>query len=187
MVTDLIQIDPVERVPDPNNSSEPGSIIVREERGFLNNVIDIFVNPTRGINQILSLIGLPLFRSMSGGDAATQQRQIAIADLQVKVAEIQRAKAQMENDLREAVVLAGLDFDTTRREFQIAQEVARRSQLRLEILTLDYRFAASGTMDTPRYLQEVSALDEQKAQTWRAWSRLRTQLTRIKILVLGGE
>ena len=42
-----------------------------------------------------------------------------------------------------------------------------RSQLRLEILTLDYRFAASGTMDTPRYLQEVSALDQQKAQTWR--------------------
>ena len=42
-------------------------------------------------------------------------------------------------------------------------------------------------MDTPRYLQEVSALDQQKAQTWRAWLRLRAQLMRIKILVLGSE
>lgn len=33
----------------------------------------------------------------------------------------------------------------------------------------------------------LSSLDQQKAQTYRAWARLRKQLERIKILVLGVE
>ncbi|NJN87458.1 MAG: hypothetical protein HC881_15565 [Leptolyngbyaceae cyanobacterium SL_7_1] len=52
----------------------------------MGNGLDIFVNPVRRINNILSLIGMPLFRGISGGSDAQQSRQIAIADPQVKVA-----------------------------------------------------------------------------------------------------
>jgi len=185
-IQDLIGIQTVSRVPDPLNPPTPGSIVVPEERGFLENVLSIFTNPVRGINEILSFIGVPLFRSMSGGDANQQQREIAIADLQVKVAEVERSRSEMANDLREEVMLQVLEFDTIRREFQISQESARRDTLRMEILTQNYRFAV-GSMDTPAYLNQISALDQQKAQTFRAWARLRTQLTRIKILVIGAE
>lgn len=155
-------------------------------RGFLERIMMAFDNPLRAVNDIFALIGLPIFRNLSGGDAATQQREIAIADLQVKIAEIENQRGAIANTLREQVVLQVLDFDQFRREFQISQEVARRETLRLRVLELDYRFA-SGTMNTPQYLSQVSALDQQKAQTFRAWARLRAQLVRVRLLVLGSE
>ena len=83
-------------------------------------------------------------------------------------------------------MLHALEFDQTRREFQISQEVARRAVLRLQILDQNYRFAV-GSLDTPSYLQEISAIDQQKAQTFSAWAKLRSQLTRIKLMVLVEE
>lgn len=178
---------PVAEVRDSRgNIITPGQPAQR--RGFLDRLGDLFSgNGTLGIvNDVFSLIGVPLFRNATGGDAAAQQREIAIADLQVKIAEIENQRGNLANQIREQVTLQVLDFDTIRREFQISQEVARRDTLRLQILEQNYRFAV-GTLDTPQYLREVSALDQQRAETFRAWSRLRSQLVRVKILVLGAE
>lgn len=155
-------------------------------RGLLDRIADIFTGGAlTTINDVLSLIGVPLFQSIAGGSPEQQQREIAIADLQVKIAEIENKRGELAAQLREQVMLQVLEFDTIRREFQIAQEVSRREVLRLQIVEQNYRFAV-GDMDTPQYLREVSALDEHKASTFRAWSRLRTQLTRVKLLVLGA-
>ncbi|NJN87528.1 MAG: hypothetical protein HC881_15990, partial [Leptolyngbyaceae cyanobacterium SL_7_1] len=135
LVEDITRIEAIQRVADPSRPPTPGSVIVPEERGFLENILDIFVNPVRGVNTVLSLIGMPLFRGISGGSDAQQNRQIAIADLQVKVAEVERHRAEMANDLREEVLLQALQFETFRREFQGYQEMGRRSTLRLEVLT----------------------------------------------------
>ncbi|MGA7934846.1 MAG: hypothetical protein WCA35_14975, partial [Kovacikia sp.] len=70
------------------------------KRGFLDRVFDFFVKPTGTINEVLSLIGLPLFRNLTGGDAAAQQRSIAIADLQVKVAEVEKQRDELKDKLR---------------------------------------------------------------------------------------
>jgi hypothetical protein len=183
---DLIRVETVQRVPDPSARPVPGSIVVQEERGFLDNVLDIFRNPVRGINNILSLIGVPLFRTVSGGDPAVQQRQIQITDLQVKVAEVERSRAEMANKLREEVLLQVLEFERVRREFQGEQEIGRRATLRTDILTLNYRFAVGG-MTTPQYLAELNGLDNRRLTVFRQWAQLRTQLTRIKLLVLGAE
>ena len=187
LLTDLVRIEPINRVPDPENPAEPGSRIIPEEEGFLEKVLNIFENPVRGINDILSFIGVPLFRNASGGSEARQARSIAIADLQIQVAEIERAKFQMKADLREVVMLEILEFDKIRREFQIAQEIARRDALRLEILDLDYRFAVTPSLNTPAYLREQNAMDRQRANVWNAWTSLRSQLTHVKLLVLGDE
>lgn len=142
----------------------------------------------QGLNDIFALIGLPLFTNAIGGNAQTQAREIAIADLEIKIAEIENKRGDLAREIREQVIMQLLDFDEFRREFQISQEVARRDTLRLQILAQGYRFAAQGSLNTPQYLNEISRLDQQKAQTYRAWAKMRTQLTRIKILVLGeGE
>jgi hypothetical protein len=158
----------------------------RQRRGFIDRLAMFFQNPARGISDVLALIGVPLFRSAAGGDQAAQERGIAIADLQVKIAEIENKRGDVGQALREQVMLHALEFDQTRREFQISQEIARRAVLRLKILDQSYRFAV-GSLDTPRYLQEISAIDQQKAQTFSAWAKLRSQLTRIKLMVLGEE
>ncbi|KGF72255.1 hypothetical protein DO97_10895 [Neosynechococcus sphagnicola sy1] len=155
-----------------------------QQRGFLDRLASLFIQPLTSINEILSLVGLPLFRNQIGGDPAAQQRSIAIADLQVKVAEIIKGRAEIADKIREQVILTVLDFDQTRREFQISQEVAKRETLRTRLIEVDYRF---GQGDTVSYLGNLSALDRQKAQAFREWARLRSQLARIKILVLGVE
>lgn len=158
----------------------------RQRRGFVDRVAMFFQNPMRGLNDILALVGVPLFRSAAGGDQAAQERGIAIADLQVKIAEIENKRGDVAQALREQIMLHALEFDQTRREFQISQEIAQRAVLRLQILDQNYRFAV-GSLDTPRYLQEISAIDQQKARTFSAWAKLRSQLTRIKLMVLGEE
>jgi hypothetical protein len=178
----FLQIDTIQE-----QRSATGEILqARQRRGFVDRVAMFFANSVRGLNDILALIGVPLFRSVSGGDAAAQERGIAIADLQVKIAEIENKRGDVAAGLREQVMLHVLEFDQTRREFQISQEIARRAVLRLRILDQSYRFGVGG-LDTPGYLREVSALDQQKAQTFGAWARVRSQLTQIKLMVLGEE
>ncbi len=157
-----------------------------KKRGFLNRVLNLFAEPIGGLNEILSLVGVPLFRNATGGDGNAQARSIAIADLQIKVAQVEKDKGELGQKIREQVILQVLDFDQYRREFQISQEVAKREALQMKVIELDYRFAV-GTVNTPAYLAELKSLDQQKAQTFRAWAKLRTQLVRVKLLVLANE
>jgi len=92
----------------------------------------------------------------------------------------------MANDLREEVMLQVLTFETLKREFQGAQEIGRRSTLRTEILSLNYRFVAD-SMNTAQYLSELNNLDQRRLNVFQQWAQMRTQLTRIKILVIGPE
>lgn len=153
-----------------------GNIIVegRESRrfGFLDRIA-MFFEPggtIRGINDIFAQIGVPLFTAVLGGNDQFQERQIAISDLEIKVAEIENKRGELASEIREKV----LDFDQYRREFQIAQEIARRDTLRVQILAQGYQFAAEGSLSTPEYLSELSRLDGEKAQVWRSWIQLRT-------------
>ena len=111
-------------------------------------------------------------------------RQIAIADLQIKVAELQRGRAEAAQKLRETVMLETLKLEEVAREFQIQQEIAKRDRARMQIIKVSYTF---GEGNSEGYLGQLSAYDRQKAATWREWSRMRTQLTRVKIIVLGVE
>jgi hypothetical protein len=115
---------------------------------------------------------------------AQQGRAIAISDLQVKVAELQRNKAEIADKLRERVVMESLKLEEAARDFQIEKEIAKRDRQRLEISKVSYKF---GEGDSKQYLAELSAYDRQKAATWKTWSRLRSQLTIVKLLVLGNR
>ena len=151
------------------------------KRGFLDKLLGVL--SVSGINDVLSLIGIPLFRNATGGDAAAQSRVIAIGDLQVKLAEIQNKRGDLADTIREKVILSVLDFDVMRRDFQISQEIARRDTTKMKLIEVGYRF---GEGETTAYLNQLSSLDKQKAETFRAWSKMRSQMARIKLMVLGA-
>ena len=116
---------------------------------------------------------------------AQQSRSIQIGDLQIKVAELQRNRAEIVDKLRERVTMEALKLEEIARDFQIEREIAKRDKQRLEITKVSYKF---GEGDSRQYLSELSNYDRQKAATWKQWSRLRSQLVLVKLLVLGeGE
>lgn len=156
-----------------------------QQRGFLDRLLSAIGNPLNAINEALGLIGIPLIRGVTQTNARAQQTAIAISDLQVKVAQIEQEKRKIEESLREQVALELLEFDATRREFQISQEIARRATVQHRLLEIDYRF--SDRIDSVTYLGRLSELDQTKASTYRAWARLRTRLARIQMMVLGSD
>jgi hypothetical protein len=157
----------------------------QQRRGFFDRLLSVFSNPLNAINEALSLIGIPLIRGATQTNARAQQTAIAISDLQVKVAQIEQEKRKIAEAIREQVALEVLEFDATRREFQISQEIARRATTQHRLLEIDYRF--SDRIDSVSYLGRLSQLDQTKASTYRAWARLRTRMARIQMLVLGSE
>ncbi|AIE76254.1 hypothetical protein [Synechocystis sp. PCC 6714] len=56
--------------------------------------------------------------------------------------------------------------------------IAKRDKQRLEIARVSYRF---GEGDSERYLAQLSSYDRQKAATFREWSRLSSQVIKVKI------
>ncbi|AGF53718.1 slr6068 (plasmid) [Synechocystis sp. PCC 6803] len=147
-------------------------------------------NPFRLIlgNTLSAFLGQGLGALFNWSDYAAndsqQQRAIAIGDIQIKIAELQRNKAELTQKLREQVVFEALKLEEIARNFQIEQEIAKRDKQRLEIAKVSYRF---GEGDSERYLNQISAYDRQKAATFREWSRLRSQVITVKLLVLGGQ
>jgi hypothetical protein len=116
------------------------------------------------------------------GDTAS--RSIAVADLQIKVAELQRNRSTTAERVREIVLLETLKLEEIAGDFQISQEIARRERARIEIIRVSYQF---GQGSSESYLAQLSAYDRFKATTWREWSKLRSQLVKVKILVLGVQ
>lgn len=146
-------------------------------RGFLQKVFGFLTAPISSINTIISLIGIPLLEGITQSNENAQARAIAISDLQVKVAQIEQERAKIADALREQVVLQVIDFDTIRREFQVSQELVKRERLRTRLVEVEYRFDGS---DTVAFLGNLSSLDQQKAETFKAWAKVRSQLARIK-------
>ena len=147
------------------------------------------INPFRLVfgNALAAYFGQGLSALFNWGEYAAndaqQARSIAIGDIQIKIAELQRNKAELTQKLREQVIFEVLKLEEIARNFQIEQAIAKRDKQRLEIAKVSYRF---GEGDSERYLGQLSSYDRQKAATFREWSRLRNQVVQVKLLVLGS-
>lgn len=179
LVQAYLKLETSSTAPTPDNPTPQ----VRT-RGFIERIAGIFTNPFGAVNEILSLIGIPLFDKITGTNVDAQKNAIAISDLQVKVAELQKGKAEIAEKLRETIQIQVIDFDTAAREFQISQEIAKREISRLKIIEVSYRF---GEGNSEGYLSQLSAMDSKKAATLRSWAQMRSRLERIKLLVLARE
>jgi len=150
----------------------------------LTELANIVISPFQGVNRILAAIGIPIFSNLFGGSRPAQQQAISIADLQVKLSEIQRGRAAIADQIKQNVVLYTVDFEESAREFQIAQEIAIRNSWRSQYIRLGYE---NGQGDTATYLNELSSIDREKAQIFRVWSQMRSRLLKMKLLVLGTK
>jgi hypothetical protein len=149
--------------------------------GLIDNLAGIFSGKTNLINGLLNVIGIPLFQGSQGGDADAQRNAIAISDIQVKVAELQRSRAQLADTIRDKVAQSLISFDEARTDFQTAQVVASRAVDQFKVFELRY---VRGNSDTESYLTRQNSLDNTKATTYRAWAKMRRSLFTIKLLVL---
>lgn len=152
--------------------------------GLLNNVLGIFTRPVGLINDLFNVIGVPLLRRFTGGNQENKQAAIAISDLRVKVEELRKSKEEIAIKTRDSVLFSVLEFDVRSREFQIQQAIAKREIRRFELYKVGYRF---GQSSTEAYLGQQSSLDKQKGAVLREWSQMRSQLEKIKLIVLAKK
>ena len=161
----------------------------QEGNGLIDNLLGIFNGKTGLINGLINVIGVPLFTASQGTNTEANRNAIAISDLQIKVAELQRARAQLADTIREKVAIALVKFDEGRTDFQIAQVVGARAIDQFKVFELRY---IRGNNDTEGYLAKQSELDKVKANTYGSWGKMRRflrsaslSLFEIKLLVLG--
>ncbi|MGK7896103.1 MAG: hypothetical protein AB4372_21440, partial [Xenococcus sp. (in: cyanobacteria)] len=158
--------------------------VPKPRRGPLTRILADLRSPWHLANNILNLVGIPFAEKVLGGSEKQQRRAIAIGDLQVKLAELQRSRAEVAQALRLKVSEILLDTDAAAKEFQIAQEVGIRDTNRLMIAKINYRY---GEGDSESYLAKISAHDRQKAQVLRTFNIMRGNLEKLKVLVLSPE
>jgi len=78
-------------------------------------IAQIFTNPVRIVNE-LAAVGIPcLIVWWQRPESRTGDRH---SDLEVKLAEIQRGRAELADEVRDKVALAVFDFDTSRANFK---------------------------------------------------------------------
>jgi hypothetical protein len=169
----------------PTQPGQPGQPAQTQSGGgFLNNVLGIFTRPVGLINDLLNVIGIPLLRRYTGGNQENKQAAIAISDLRVKTEELRKSKEEIAIKTRDSVLFSVLEFDVRSREFQIQQAIAKREIQRFELYKVSYRF---GSSNTEAYLGQQSSLDKQKASVLREWAQMRSQLEKIKLIVLANK
>jgi hypothetical protein len=166
----------------PGQPAQPAQ--TQSNGGFLNNVLGIFTRPVGLVNDLLSVIGIPLLRRYTGGNQENKQAAIAISDLRVKTEELRKSKEEIAIKTRDSVLFSVLEFDVRSREFQIQQAIAKREIQRFELYKVSYRF---GSSNTEAYLGQQSSLDKQKASVLREWAQMRSQLEKIKLIVLANK
>lgn len=152
--------------------------------GFLNNIIGLFTRPVGTVNGLLSAIGLPLLRSLTGGNDQQKAAAIAISDLSVKVAELQRGRAELANKIKEQVSFAVIDFDLKKREFQASLTATKLKEQQTKLIQVQF---ASGSYDAIAMLQQESSLNSSQLQAFREWGQLKAALIRLKLLVIGNS
>jgi hypothetical protein len=154
----------------------------RQPRGILDNLGGLFRGDTGIINALFNVIGIPFFQATTGGNADAQRNALAVSDIQVKIAELQRSRAQLADTIRDKVAVSLVKFDEARTQYQTSQIVGMRSTEQFKIYELRY---VRGNSDTEAYLARQNQLDNQKAAVYESWAKMRRSLFEIKLLVLS--
>lgn len=152
--------------------------------GLLDNLGAIFRGDIGILNGLLRVIGIPLFQGSQGGNPEAQRSAIAVADLQIKVAQLQRSRAELSSRVREQTTISLIKFDEARTDFQTAQVLAGRTVDQFKVFEIRY---TRGNSNTETYLTRLNRLDSTKAQTYSAWAKMRRSLFELKLLVLNVQ
>ncbi|MDF5725985.1 MAG: hypothetical protein PUP91_37160 [Rhizonema sp. PD37] len=159
-----------------------GNVSGKRRMGFFDRIARLFTGNIGIVNDLLSVVGIPLLEGSQGGNSEAQTRAIQIGDLQIKVAELQRERAKLADTVRDKVAVALTQFDEAKTDFQTSQILAIRTLQQFQIYQVRY---VNGDSDTESYLSKLNSLDHTKAQTYASWAKMRRSLFEIKLLVLN--
>ncbi len=152
--------------------------------GIIDNLAALFTGKVGIVNGLLKAVGIPLFEGSQGGGDSAQTRAVQISDIQIRIAELQRERAKLADEVRDKVAKALVDFDEARISFQSSQVLATRSLQQFQVYEIRY---VRGNSDTESYLARENSLDHTKAQTYEAWAKMRRSLFQVKLLVLNVQ
>ncbi|AFZ38356.1 hypothetical protein Sta7437_4929 (plasmid) [Stanieria cyanosphaera PCC 7437] len=103
---------------------------------------------------------------LGGGDV--QRNNIAIADLEVKSAELEayranlhRRKAEVSSQLREQVLGLVLEYEAAVRQYSLVESQLANHQVQQQIMEIDYRFGNGSTSSYLALIQEEEKLNNQ--------------------------
>jgi hypothetical protein len=152
--------------------------------GFFERIGQLFTNPGAVMNDLLGAVGIPILRGSFGGNDAQQSKTIAISELTIKVAEMERGKTDVTTKTKEKIQQLVLDFDAAAREFQAEQAIVVSQKRSLKIYSVTY---AAGDGDTNTYLNRKEQLEKSKLQMFKNWAKLRSHISHLKNIVLAKE
>jgi hypothetical protein len=135
-----------------------------------------FLGPAGGLVGLIDVLA-----GNSRTDQATAQTN---ADLQIKVAQIQRTKVEVTENLKLQVINELIKFDEVRSSAELDTAIALRETSRLRLLEIAYRL---GEGTTGEYISLQNNADRSKAGASAKRSAMRSQAEKIKRIVQSGE
>ncbi len=125
---------------------------------------------------------------LGGGDV--QRDNIAIADLEVKSAELEayranlhRRKAEVKSELREDVLNLLLEYEAAEREYILAQSKLATYDRQRQLIEIDYQFGNGSTTQMLSLWQQGESLEEDLIEA----NHKRSQVTRKILQITGWE
>jgi hypothetical protein len=152
--------------------------------GFFERLGGLFLGKIGIVNDLLAVLGIPLFNSFNGGSSDTVAKVIQVSDLQVRIAELQRARAELADKVKEKVTELLTAFDESRVEYQMSQVIIQRAVIKFNVTTIRFR---KGELTTEEFFQKENELDKSKSEVYTKWAKLRRELLTIKLLVLAQK
>lgn len=117
-------------------------------------------------------------------DANQTRNNQANADLQIKLAELERSKSEIAIAIKGKVTDAVITFEQIKDESDLQSTIVRREEVRSKLIEISYRLGESSTIDQ---IARLNDFDRKKIIAAQMRSRLRSQALRIQRLVKGSE
>lgn len=128
---------------------------------------------------------LPTIISGQATSNANQTRNNqANADLQIKLAELEKTKVQITIAIKGKVLDEVIEFERIKDESNLQSTIVKRETARAKLIEISYRFGESSTIDQIARLNEF---DRKKIIAAQLKTKLRSQALRIQRLVKGAE
>jgi hypothetical protein len=138
-----------------------------------------------GLDSRLLFEALPIIISGRATSDANQTRNNqANADLQIKLSQLEKTKAEIAIALKGKVIDAVITFEGLRDESDLQSTIVRREEVRSKLIEIAYRMGESSTIEQVARMNEM---DRKKIIAAQIKSRLRSQALRIQRLVKGSE
>lgn len=117
-------------------------------------------------------------------DANQTRNNQSNADLQIKLAQLEKTKTEIAIALKGKVQDALIEFERLKDDASLQSTIVKREEVRAKLIEIGYRMGESSTIEQIARLNEF---DRKKISASQSKSRMRSQALRIQRLVKGSE